>query len=302
MDLEAEIMGIRLRNPLMNASGVLGSRKELLRRLAESGLGAIVSKTITPEPRAGYEPPIIIALPTGGVLNAVGLANPGMHALGDLLSEVKGIETPVIVSVGGRKPEEYARVAAKAEEAGADAVELNLSCPHTEGYGSDAASDESMARRIVSAAASTLSIPVSAKLGWNPRLVSMVNAALDAGARAVTLINVIKGMYIDVYTGRPVLTHGIGGLGGPPIHPVAVASVYMAYGETGADIIGVGGVYDWRTAAELILAGAKAVGIASSMLGREKHLVQEILGGLAGWLEDTGISSIREAVGLAHRR
>ncbi len=302
MFLETQVMGLRLRNPLMNASGILGDKGELLERLADSGLGAVVSKTITPEPRRGYDPPIILALPSGGVLNAVGLANPGMNALDELLSRIRDRDVPVIVSVGGRTPEEYAAVAGRAEEAGASAVEINLSCPHTEGYGADTASTIDMIRRIVGAVASTISIPVSAKLGWSPQLVSAVSTALSSGASAVTLINVLKAMYIDVYTGRPVLTHGIGGLGGPPVHPVAVASVYMAYRETGADIIGVGGVYDWRSAVELILAGAKAVGIGSMILGRERILVKEITDGMRKWLKEMGLASIKEAVGLAHRR
>ncbi len=299
--LEAVVSGIRLKHPIMNASGILGSNTGGILRLIESGVSAVVTKTLTPEPREGYLPPITIPLGEC-MLNAVGLANPGIDAVNELVRTIHGHGLPAIVSIGGRNAGEFVALAVKAEEAGADALELNMSCPHTPGYGVDASKTIEAVKNIVSGVKSVTSTPVWVKLGYSRLLLREAGAALSAGADALVLINTIPGMVIDVYTGNPILTNRFGGLSGKCIHPVAVYSVYMVYREYQCEIVGVGGVQDWRTAVELIEAGAKALQIATAFYTKGYGIVHEILAGLTGFLEEINAKNITELVGLAHRK
>ncbi len=301
MSLSTEICSIHLKHPLMNASGILGSYREHIARLASYGLSAIVSKTITPQPREGYETPIIVELPSGGLLNAVGLANPGKRVISELVAEAKRLSLPIIISIGGREEKEFLEVAIEAERSGADAVELNLSCPHAHGYGLEIGSEPTLVRAVVREVASSLKIPVIAKLGLCDKLLESASRALEAGAHGLTLINTVRAMYIDVFSAKPVLSNIFGGLSGPPIHPIAVRVVYEVYRELDAEIIGCGGVYDWRSAAELILAGARAIQIGTALARQGRKLVESILSGLRRWLEALGLKTISEAVGLAQR-
>lgn len=301
MSLSVKIVGTELRHPIMNASGILGARKEHVARLVEYGVSAVVTKTITVEPREGYSPPIIVELPTGGIINAVGLENPGKTVIGELVSEARRLGVPIIVSVGGRSEGEFIDVALEADKNGANAIELNLSCPHAKGYGIEIGSDPVTVYSTVKAVASTVKTPVIAKLGLCDKMVESAIKALEAGAKALTLINTIRAIYIDVFTAKPVLSNIFGGLSGPPLHPIAVRAVYEVYRETGAEIIGSGGVYDWKTAAEMILAGAKAIQIGTALMKEPRKVIQGIVEGLKAWLEEINISNIEYAVGLAQK-
>lgn len=299
--LSVRVAGLELEHPVMNASGILGSSPEALGRLARAGASALVTKSFTREPREGYPTPIAVPLPHG-LLNAVGLSNPGLEGLRSLVQAARGLGKPVIVSIAGSTPREFAELAAAAEEAGAAAVELNLSCPHAQGRGLELGMDPATVGEIVAAVASTVRVPVLAKLGPVDRLVEAAGRALGAGARGLVLINTLRAMTIDVYAMRPVLGNRVGGLSGPAIHPVAVRAVYEVYREHGCDIIGVGGVEDWRTAAELILAGARAVQVGTAIVTHGEHVIKEILGGLEKYLAEVGAGSLEELVGAAHRQ
>ncbi len=300
MSLEIEVASLKLKHPVMNASGVLGNSPGGIVRLVKLGFSAVVTKTITPEPKTGFKPPIIVELPTGGLLNAVGLANPGKSIIKNLVSTAKKLGIPIIVSIGGRSEKEFIDVAVEAEKAGANALELNLSCPHTKGYGIELGSDPKKVRDIVRAVVSVTSIPVLAKLGLTDRILESSGKALEAGAKGLVLINTVKAMYIDVYTLKPVLTAKYGGLSGPPIHPIAVRVIYDVYKEYNADVIGVGGVSNWETAAEFIAAGAKAVQIGTALMTNEE-IVKEVLDGLKKWIQYHHVKSIKELVGTAHK-
>jgi dihydroorotate dehydrogenase (NAD+) catalytic subunit len=301
MSLEIDIAGLRLKHPVMNASGILGAYREHVDRLVSYGVSAVVTKTITPKPREGYNPPIIVELPTGGLLNAVGLENPGKNIVKELVLEAKKHSMPIIVSIGGRNEEEFTEVAIEADVCGADAVELNLSCPHAKGYGIEVGSDPNLVYNVVKTVSSAIKIPTIAKLGLCDKVVDSATKALEAGAKALTLINTIKAMYIDVYTAKPFLTNIFGGLSGPPIHPIAVRVVYEVYRETKAEIIGCGGIYDWVTAAEMILAGARAIQIGTALMKNPREVVENIVKGLREWLRTLSLRSVEQAIGLAHK-
>ena len=298
--LGVELPGLRLAHPVVNASGVLGARVEDLARLEEAGAAALVTKSFTLEPRRGYPSPIAVPV-KAGLLNAVGLSNPGLEGLRRLLAAAREkLSRPIVVSIAASRPEEAEALARAAAEGGASAVEVNLSCPHAEKRGLELAMDPEAAASVVEAAASS-GLPVYAKLGVMDRVVELASRMLDAGAKGLTLINTVRAMRIDVYTAKPILGHGVGGLSGPAIHPIAVRVVYEVYRETGAPIMGVGGVETWEDAAELILAGARAVQVATAIIARGEQVICEIAGGLAKWLEEMGASRLEELVGAAHR-
>jgi len=302
LKLEVEVAGLRLKSPVMNASGVLEWDVLQARRLVDAGAGAVVLKSTTREPRRGYAWPRMVRV-FGGFVNAVGLANPGAREASRLVRVIKeGLgETPVIASAAGSTIDEFVEVSALLEDGGADAVELNLSCPHFKGGGIELGQDPQLVYETVRSVAGSLKVPVIAKLGLSDRLVESASKALEAGAKALTLINSVKAMKIDVYTKKPVLSNKVGGLSGPAIHPIAVRAVYEVYRETKAEIIGVGGVRDWETAVELILAGARAVQVGAMIIEKGELIVTEILRGIEKYLWVEGIQSVRDLIGLAHR-
>lgn len=302
MRLEVEVGGLRFKSPVMNASGVLEWDPIQARRLIDAGAGAVVLKSTTREPRRGYYWPRMVRV-FGGFVNAVGLANPGAREASKLVRLIKDSlgGAPVIASAAGSSVEEFLEVSALLEDGGADAVELNLSCPHFRGGGIDLGQDPNLVGETVKNVAGSLKVPVIAKLGLSDRLVDSAVKALGGGARALTLINSVKAIKIDVYTKKPVLSNKVGGLSGPAIHPIAVRAVYDVYRETGADIIGVGGVRDWETAVELILAGARAVQVGAMLLEKGELIVAEIIRGIEKYLWVEGIQSVRDLVGLAHK-
>lgn len=295
-----ELNGLKLEHPVMNASGILGSEPEHVDILANAGFSGIVTKTFTKNPRNGYPPPIIVELDNGGYLNAVGLANPGINGICPVVERARRHGKPVIVSIGGSSLSEFIEVSIKAEECRATAIELNMSCPHVKGHGLDLGSDPSMVYTLVKEVVSTINTPVFVKLGLCDKIIESAGKALEAGASGVVLINTIKAMAIDVYTGKPVLSNKYGGLSGPPIKPIAIRAVYEVYREYNAPIIGVGGISSWRDVAEFILAGARAVQVGSVFM-KNRRIVYEILEGLEKWIEIHGVSSIMDLVGLAHR-
>lgn len=301
LDLRTRIVGLELEHPVMNASGILGSEPEHVDILVEYGFSAIVSKSFTVEPRAGYNPPIVVELRNGGLLNAVGLANPGSVGIRGFIERAKRCGKPVVISIAGGSVEEFISLASVVEENGGDALELNLSCPHVKGLGFEIGSNPTAVFKLVELVSSTVKTPVIAKLGLCDKLVEVAGKALEAGARALTLINTIKAIAIDVYSAKPILTNVYGGLSGPPIHPIAVRAVYDVYKEYGAEIIGCGGVSSWVDAAELILAGARAVQVGTAVY-RDRYVVRNILEGLTRWLETIGESSIERMIGAVFRK
>lgn len=296
-DLSVSLAGLRLRNPVIVASGVLGVSIGLMRRAERSGAAAVTTKTATPEAREGHPNPVVVEL-SCGLLNSMGLPNPGAAEMGRIVRRAKELlKIPVIASVGASSPSEALRVAEALSAA--DALELNASCPHVEKLGAELVADPALLADIV-AALKSLGRPLLVKLSAHGDVVGVASRVLGAGADGLVAINTLKGMAIDVWARKPVLGGVYGGLSGPAIHPVAVRIVYELYEEfPGVPIVGVGGVESWVEAAELILAGASAVGVASA-LRRGFSVIGDVLEGLRDYLVSEGFRGVGELVGLAH--
>ena len=296
--LERNISELKLNSPLILASGILGVSYSTMKRLVDEGLGAITTKSIGPKPRKGFKNPSIVEVYPGTFLNSVGLGNPGIDNFITEIKEIKKFKFPLIVSVFGDTVESYIKVALKAEQAGADAIEINISCPHAEV--SSIGIDKDLTFSIVKSMKKELKIPLFVKL--NPNVTNLGEIALAAqngGADAVVAINTLAAMKVDINTKRPILSHGSGGLSGKAIHPIAVKLVYDLYKILEIPIIGCGGASNWQDVIEFILVGASAVQIGT-VLHQGLDIITDIINGLKKFLKDNEYSSISELKGLAH--
>ncbi len=300
IDLSVEIAGLKLRNPLILASGILGLSASQLMRAYNAGAGGVITKSFTKEPREGYKTPIITGYKCG-FLNAVGLANPGIKSLGKIINPLVNKGIPVIVSIAGSNVPEFVELASKACELGVKVVELNLSCPHVKNKGLELGTDPELVKLIVSSIKEEVNCSVLVKLGLTDKLLDVAKSSERAGADAIVLINTIRGMIIDVWSMKPVLSNKFGGLSGPAIHPIAVRTIYETYENVNIPIIGSGGVDDWISAVELILAGATAVEIGSAIAYKGLDVFKEITSGIEKYLVRKGFKSVKDIIGLAHK-
>ena len=267
-------------------------------RVIESGADAVVTKSIGPVPRKGHPGPIL-ASSHGGLLNAVGLTNPGIDAFGDEMDLLREKKVPVVLSIFGNTIEEISEIASKGEAMKPHAIELNLSCPHAEI--SQIAHDPEMTRKYVEAVKDAVGCPVFAKLTPNAAdIVAVGKAAEEAGADAVVAVNTVRGMKIDIYQMQPVLGNKVGGLSGAPIFPVAVRCVYDLSQVLSIPIIGVGGVATWQDAVEMHLAGASAIQIGTALI-EGLDVFSRIKEGVKKYLKEMKISKTDDIVGAAWR-
>lgn len=300
--LSVRIASLQLRNPTLLASGILGYTAESLQRVVEGGAGAVVTKSIGVTPRMGYANPTVVQA-SSGLINAMGLPNPGIENYTEEIIHAKTIVTaPLIVSIFGYSADEYVLVAQKAAEAGADAVELNVSCPHVKLTGSEIGQNPTLLKKVVSKVKASVRKPVIVKLSPNVTdIAETANAAIKAGADALTAINTLKALAIDAETALPVLSNVRGGLSGPAIKPIALRSVYDLYEQVNTAIIGCGGVTTWQDAVEFFLAGASAVQIGTAVALENPKVFQTINRGVKAYLKKKRYRSIKEVVGVAHR-
>ncbi len=300
--LQVSLNGLNFRNPLILASGILDETGATMVRVAKSGAGGIVTKSVGVEERSGYTNPVVYELPgERGILNAIGLANPGIDAYRDEFEIALTAGVPIIGSIFGSSPEEFAYLAKKMEEYGANAVELNLSCPHARGYGMEVGVDKKLVREIVQEVKSAVRIPVWAKLTPNTHnLLGIAESASEADA--FVLINTVRGMAIDINARRPVLSNAFGGLSGPCIKPIGVRAVYEICREFDNPIVGVGGITTGADALEYIMAGATAVQLGTAVLYRGIDVFRKISDEMKHWLDENGYSHISEIVGIAQVR
>jgi dihydroorotate dehydrogenase (NAD+) catalytic subunit len=300
--LSVRVASLKLRNPTILASGILGYTAESLQRVVEGGAGAVVTKSVGVAPRMGYANPTVVQA-TGGLINAMGLPNPGIDEYADEILHAKTVvQAPLIVSVFGYSADEYALVAQKAAEAGAEAVELNVSCPHVKQTGSEIGQNPALLKKVVGKVKAALHKPVIVKLSPNvTNIGETADAAVKAGADALTAINTVKALAIDAETALPILSNVRGGLSGPAIKPIALRSVYDLYEQVKTPIIGCGGITTWQDAVEFFLAGASAVQIGTAVALRDPNVFQAINRGVKTYLKKKTYRSVQEIVGVAHR-
>lgn len=296
---------LRLRSPLVLASGVLGVSADAMGFAARHGAAAVTTKSCSVAPRAGHPTPIVHPF-AGGLVNAVGLSNPGAAAMAD---EIRALQArhpalPIIASVFAGEEAGFAAVTAILAEATPDAIEINVSCPNVAAeFGTPFALDPEATRRITRAVKDAAgAIPVATKLSpASPALGDMARAAADGGADWITAINTAgPGMLIDVGMRRPILSNRVGGVSGPAILPIAVKAVWDVARAVDLPIIGTGGVSTAEDALQLIMAGATAVGIGSAVYSEGVEVFARVAAGLEAFMAREGLSSLHEIRGCVH--
>ena len=290
MCLETSVGPLKMKNPLMLASGVLDMTRGSMERFSEAG--AIVTKSVGMDERKGYGNPSVVEL-EHGLLNAMGLPNPGVD---EYLKEIEGIDVQKIVgSIFGKDEHEFARVAKKIEVA-VDAIEMNMSCPHAGSYGAGFPTDK--ISDAVSAVKESVNIPVFVKLGME-NIGERARAAEEGGADAIVAINTVRAMSIDIETAVPILSNKVGGYSGPAIKPIGVRCVYELSEEVDIPIIGVGGITTAEDVIEYMMAGASAVQIGTGVYYRGEKIFEEINKELREWLEAHEYGRIKDVIGAA---
>ena len=308
-NLEVDFLGRRLSSPVVLASGIWGTTVSLLKRAADAGCGAVTAKSCGPAPRAGHVNPSCVDW-GHGLINAIGLANPGVHAEAELLRKAKATlsaqDVPLIASLFAGTAQEFGEVATLVAAARPDFIEVNISCPNVESdFGEPFAANPVSAARVTESVKQALlgsGIPVIVKLAPNvPSVARIARAVVDAGADALCAINTMPGMTIDVESGQPILADRSGGISGPALKPIALKCVYDAYRACPhTPIIGTGGVVTGADTIEMIMAGATVVGVGSAFYYRGSDAIHQILAEAALWLDRHGIADIHAVHGWAH--
>ncbi|MCL2148948.1 MAG: dihydroorotate dehydrogenase [Methanomassiliicoccaceae archaeon] len=290
---------LRLERPGMVASGIMDETGPSMLRMLRSGAGAVVTKSIGSNPNPGHPNPTFTEI-KGGYINAMGLPNPGIDLFGKEMEEAAKSGN-VIGSIYGSSPEEFAGLAARMEGYGAAAVELNLSCPHATGYGMELGIDPKVIEAIVSAVKGSVKIPVWTKLTPNTHMIKDLAAAvLEGGGDAVVAINTVKAMAISPQLGKPILSNKFGGLSGPAIRSIGVRAVFDIRSAVDIPIVGVGGISDWKDAAQYIMAGACAFQVGSAIGTKGVDVFETINTDLERFMKDYGYGSVSDMVGVAH--
>ncbi len=297
-NLAVTIAGVPFKNPVIAASGTYGFGREYECLYPLSALGGISLKGMTPVPRMGNPPPRVAETPSG-MLNSVGLQNPGVEAfLKNELPYLKDKNTVLIANVAGSTIDDYRSICERLDESGVQMIELNISCPNVKEGGASFGTSCESAASVVRAVRPVLKhTPLMVKLTPNVTDIAAIAQAVEAeGADAVSLINTLLGMRIDLKTRRPILRNNVGGLSGPAIFPVAVRMVWQVAGRVKIPVVGMGGIATWQDAAEMMLAGASAVQVGAALF-TDPYAPVKIVKGLEKYLDDNGIEDINSMVG-----
>ncbi|OPX86789.1 MAG: Dihydroorotate dehydrogenase B (NAD(+)), catalytic subunit [Pelotomaculum sp. PtaB.Bin104] len=300
-NLAVNIGGLRMKNPVTVASGTFGFGPEYAPYLDLNGLGAIVVKGITLLPRAGNTTPRLVETPAG-VLNSIGLQNPGVERfIAEALPFLADFDLPVIVNMAGDTAQDYARLAEKLSRTpGVSALEVNISCPNVKKGGLQFGSDPASAAEVTRLVKESTQLPVIIKLSPNvTSIVAVAEKVAESGADALSLINTLLGMAIDIRTRRPVLGNILGGLSGPAVKPVALRAVWQVRQAVKLPIIGMGGITSATDAIEFLLAGATAVAVGSANFVNPRATM-EVLEGIERYMLENCFHDISEISGLAH--
>jgi len=306
LDTTTDLCGVRLRNPLVLASGIWGSCAETLVRVGREGAGAVTAKSCSLQPRAGHPNPSVLDW-GGGLINAVGLANPGADAQVEMLRAARQglapVGVPLIASVFGHTRSEFAEVVRRIAEAKPDLIELNISCPNVEAeFGRPFALEPAAAAGVTEAVRAVYPGPLLVKLSPNaPDIAAVAQAVAAAGASGLTAVNTLgPGMLIDVRARRPILANREGGVSGPALFPVAVRCVYEVAAAVDLPIVGTGGVRSGADALQMIMAGATAVGVGSVLYREGPSVFGRILAELDVLMREEGYTNLDALRGCAH--
>ena len=297
-DLTVNIAGVEFKNPVITASGTFGFGREYSEFYPLREIGGLSCKGITLKPRMGNPPPRIAETPSG-ILNAVGLQNPGVdHFIEQDLPWLKEQETVVIANIAGNTPEEYAQMAEKLSESSVDMIEMNISCPNVKHGGVQFGTSCQSVGAITREVRAHCKKPLMVKLSPNVSdIAEIARAAESEGADALSLINTLTGMRIDINTRRPIIRNNTGGLSGPAVFPVAVRMVWQTAGAVKIPVVGMGGISTWRDAVEMMLAGASAIQVGTALFS-DPYAPLKIKEGLNRYLDDQGIASVTELAGM----
>ncbi len=296
MNLEVEIAGVKLKNPVIAASGTFGFGREYSKLIDISEFGAICTKGITLKKRIGNPQPRLCEV-YAGIINSVGLENPGVEAfVNEELPFLKGFDTKVIANINGFAKEEFVELT-KILTSLVDMIEVNLSCPNVKEGGMVFGKDPEKVYEITKSVKDVASCPIIVKLTPNVTdITQLAIAAEKAGADAISLINTVSAMAIDIETRKPLIKMVTGGLSGPAIKPIAVRMVYECFKKVRIPIVGMGGIMNYKDAIEFFIAGATAIQIGTVNFINPKA-VCEIKEGIEAYLERKGFNSIKELVG-----
>ena len=297
-DLTVNIAGVEFKNPVITASGTFGFGREYSEFYPLKEIGGLSCKGITLKPRMGNPPPRIAETPSG-ILNAVGLQNPGVdHFIERDLPWLKEQETVVIANIAGNTPEEYAQMAEKLSESSVDMIEMNIYCPNVKHGGVQFGTSCQSVGAITREVRAHCKKPLMVKLSPNVSdIAEIARAAESEGADALSLINTLTGMRIDINTLRPIIRNNTGGLSGPAVFPVAVRMVWQTAGAVKIPVVGMGGISTWRDAVEMMLAGASAIQVGTALFS-DPYAPLKIKEGLNRYLDDQGIASVTELAGM----
>ncbi len=302
MDITTSICGVKLDNPTVLAAGILGVSASALVLAARNGAGAVTSKSIGPKEREGHNNPIIVEF-EGGFVNAVGLPNSGVENMIDEIKlAVKNSPSPVIASIFGGTKEEFGFVASKISEAKPAMIEANLSCPNaSRDFGTPFSLNAQAAASVIEIVKESTKIPVIAKLAPNvPDIKTIAKSVEEAGADAISAVNTMPGMVIDIQAAKPVLHNKTGGISGTALKPVAVKCVYDIYEAVSIPVVGIGGVTYGKDAVEIIMAGATAVQIGTGIYYRGVDIFKKVTKEMEDFMKENGYSAIKDMTGIAH--
>lgn len=298
--LATSVGKMKLDKPAMLASGILGISLDVFNRLYRSGAGAVVTKSLSSEPWEGYPNPTIFSVNGGGWMNAVGLSNPGASNFAKMIEP--NVDVPIIVSLVGSIPKDFEMMINEFKNCNVTAFELNLSCPHVAKVGLEVGDDPELVKKIVTTVKNSSTAPVIAKVGLGTtNYLNTVKTAIDSGIDAITAINTVRAMAIDVETQRPILSNKYGGLSGTPIKPIALRCVYEISSKYDIPIIGCGGISTWEDAIEFFLAGASAIQLGSAIGDNWINVFDDINKGVLQYMKQKNYSTIEEMVGLAKK-
>jgi len=301
-DMTVRIGSVTLPNPVMTASGTFGYGREYCGIIDLSKLGAIVVKGTTLHPRDGNPPPRVVETPSG-MLNSIGLQNPGVDAfLETELPFLRQFDVPVVLNIAGHSVAEYEEITRRVDGApGLSAIEVNISCPNVEAGGMAFGVSASLSHDVVKGVRRATNLPIIAKLSPNvTSIVDIARACVDAGADSLSVANTLVGMAIDIKRKRPVLANRVGGMSGPAVKPVMVRMVWEVASALDVPIVGIGGVSTAEDALEFMMAGATAVQVGAAVF-RNPTAPLDVANGLLKYCETERLESIREVIGAARR-